>query len=291
MLNKDFGMALPPLNVSLILYRWIRALFLPLEIFAASQRLIKLLDLDLSTFIASKGNKNVALRYQEVQLMALIIVATKILFPFDKIERRPYQPTDLSSLFLDWDAWSKLQAREANDPGTAKPLPFHEGFDFDESDCLSAADQRLDAYLDWYQDNIAREEIREHGRVKQDAEFRRTLFQMFPMPVHHPKDDRGTPIIESENTSGRLGESHERFYSERREHPTESRSVNRVGSLYRRYRTVEELSGPAKLLFEKSAALAGLSLENMVLAVFWTEKKLQKFEEGLRKNAKTFGAG
>jgi RNA polymerase I-specific transcription initiation factor RRN7 len=73
--------------------------------------------------------------------------------------------------------------------------------------------------------------------------------------------------------------------------PTELRNVNRVGSVYRRYRTVKELSGPVKLLFDKASALAGLSMENMVLAVFLTERKLQKFEEVLRKNAKTTGVG
>ena len=282
--NKDFGMAIPPLNVSLVLYRWIQALMLPLEIFAATQRLARLLEVDLSTFVASKASKNIVLRYPEAQLMALVVVATKLLFPVDDVERRAYEPTDLSSLSLHWDAWVNLHK-----PGSDKQpqLPFHQAFEFSESDALSTANERLDAYLDWYEDNIANEEVRERGRARNDAEFRRTLFQMFPTPARQSKDSNEEMPVDAI----RLLDAHGTLLRERVVQPHESKNVNRIGTFYRRFRTVEELSGPVTLLFERAAALAGLSVESMVQAVFLTERKLQNLEEGLRKTAKAVDPG
>ncbi|KAK1092593.1 hypothetical protein LTR48_004050 [Friedmanniomyces endolithicus] len=40
----EFGMALPPINHPLILYRWMRKLALPIEVFAATSRLARLTD-------------------------------------------------------------------------------------------------------------------------------------------------------------------------------------------------------------------------------------------------------
>jgi RNA polymerase I-specific transcription initiation factor RRN7 len=285
--NKDVGMAIPPLNVSLVLYRWIQSLMLPLEIFAATQRLARLLEVDLSTFIASKASKNIVLRYPEAQLMALVVVATKLLFPFDDVERRAYEPTDLSSLSLDWDAWVKLHKPESDKSAEQPQLSFHQAFQFSESDCLSAADERLDAYLDWYEENVASEEVRERGRARNDAEFRRTLFQMFPTPARQSMESNDkTPA-----DVNRLPDAHGTLLRERVVQPQESKNVNRIGIFYRRFRTVEELSGPATLLYESTAALACLSVESMVQAVFLTERKLQKFEEGLRKAAQAVDAG
>jgi RNA polymerase I-specific transcription initiation factor RRN7 len=283
MFNTDFDMGLPGLNVPLLLYRWTRALVLPLEVFAGSQRLSKLINLDMSSLTASKASRLVILRYQEAQLMALVIVASKLLFPFDDIERKVYQPTDLSSLSLNWSAWIDLHHKDERNSETDDELTFEQAFDFDQSDCLAAADGKLDAYLDWYEDNIASDEIREHGRARQDAEFRRTLFQMFPKPF------RNTALTDKASNTAvntvwdELLKSKDAIQNQGVAQPALSRNVNRYGSFYRRFRTVEELSGPARLLLEKAASLAGISLENMVQAVFATEKKLEKVEERLRK--------
>ena len=59
--------------------------------------------------------------------------------------------------------------------------------------------------------------------------------------------------------------------------------VARAGSFYRRHREAKELDGPARLLYTKAAALAGISLESMTKAVFATERRLQMREERARK--------
>lgn len=281
MFVKDFGMALPPLNIPLILYRWIKDLALPLEVFAGTQRLARALNVS-GSFVPSEAVTNVVLRYPEAQLMALIVVATKLLFPIDNIQRSCRAATDLSALGLDWDQWLSLH-NEKDKQEKREQLTFEQAFNISESKCFDAADEKLDAYLDWYGNNIASEEVREHGRTAQDADLRKTLFNMFPIG-----SEQGSATVAhstSEQTSPKVSTPVRRIVlRERAVCSADSRDNRGMGSSYRRYRHVEELSGPSKLLFEKAALLAGLSLESMVQAVFLTERKVQKSEEALRKS-------
>ena len=285
-LNKDFGMAIPSLNVPLILYRWIKDLALPLEIYAGTQRLAKILKVDVGAFLATETAANVVLRYSEARLMAVLVVATKLLFPLDKISRRCQQATDLSALTFDWDAWVELhQAKDRK--ADHKPLTFKRAFEFSEADCLEAADHTLDAYLDWYENNIASEEIREHGRNAAEIDFRQTLFTMFPVRSDREAVKSAHISIQSNTERDDLGQAQHPLFHERAVLGTAIPKSNQIGSFYRRYRSVEDLSGPAKVLVERAASSAGVSLESMVRAVFLTEKKLQKHEEHLRKGGRT----
>jgi len=57
------------------------------------------------------------------------------------------------------------------------------------------------------------------------------------------------------------------------------KDVLRPGSLYRRYRKVEDLNGHVKAFYNAVADLAGLSLKSVVRAVFLTEERLQHQKE------------
>ena len=56
-------------------------------------------------------------------------------------------------------------------------------------------------------------------------------------------------------------------------------SVRRIGSLYKRYRRVEDLDGYAKVFHEKVADMVGVKLETLVLAVGQMERLLIKWRE------------
>ena len=281
--NKDFGMVIPPLNVSLVLYRWVKDLALPLEVFAASQRLAKTLDVNAGSFTASKGVTNVVLRYPEAQLMALLVVATKLLFPFDNIDRQCRAATELSALSLDWDAWAKMHIA-GDSHSDQKQLTFQHAFELTESECLAAGNDKLDAYLDWYEDNIASEDVREHGQAGKDADFRKTLFRMFPGRSEERTGQQAHDNNLEAKTVDNLRQVQGTILHGRAVRPLDSQSCRRIGSMYRRFRNVEDLSGPVEVFFGKAAKLAGLSMESMVQAVFLTERKVQKVEEALRKS-------
>lgn len=286
-LRVEFGMALPPINHLLILYRWIRELALPVEVFAAVQRFARIFDLHLSYELDVKaGRKDVVLRYPEAILGALVVVATKLLFPFDGAERYPAYANDMSALLIDWPAWADLQSRSLVNQEAPRGLSHQTMMEFSQSDALETADDQLDQYLDWCEDNVATEDIREHGKAGKDADFRRMLFRLFPAGR-----DEARPTARSDETV-----DHEHIITERLrqaqgalklqrivEQKTGPRAVDRVGSYYRRVKAVEDLEGPMRLFHERVARLAGLSQEVMVRAVLSIERKLQKQEERLRR--------
>ena len=284
MFHNEFGMALPTLNVPLILIRWIKKLALPLEIFAATQRLAQLLNIDLAFRLTSKAVRSLALRYPEAQLMALLVVSTKLVLPLNDHDSHARSDTDLSALALDWNEWARLQEVERHNDAGREPLTFQETFAFNEADCIKAADESLDQYLDWYEDNIASEEVRERGRAGKEADFRRALFKLFPVQSERTTKNAMTSSPRRDSVE----ETIRRVQSILRprevvERSKDSEALHRPGSLYRRFRKVEELDGHAEIFFARAAKLAGLSLETMVQAIFLIEKRLERFEEGLRK--------
>ncbi|KAF2212976.1 hypothetical protein CERZMDRAFT_40275 [Cercospora zeae-maydis SCOH1-5] len=298
-LDADFGMQAPPMNHALVLYRWVKALQLPLEVYVTAQRLARLLQLDFRYSVDAKAWSGVSLRYPEVRLMALVVIATKLLFPFDDTKRYPTSASDASALRMDWDAWQQVQDREngANDDnGDGKStvsrdesshLTYQDAFTLTEAQSLDLADDRLDAYLDWYEGNIASEEVRERGRAGRDAEFRRVLFRMFP--AHNErKGERKEPrawaeITDDGTTSAqKVTQVQAALRPQRIVAEQDADDVPRTGSSYIQYRAVEELDGATKTFHEKAAQLAAYPQHGLLRAVFAIERRLLLLEKDLR---------
>lgn len=58
-----------------------------------------------------------------------------------------------------------------------------------------------------------------------------------------------------------------------------------VGNSYRRVRDANELSRVARAFYERAAEVAGLGLDDMVQITFAIERKMQMYEERLRKQS------
>lgn len=318
LLSNEFGMVLPPVNQPLLLFRWMQELALPIEVYAATQRLAHTLHVEFTLYPAGQQPapsvlpRSQVLRYPEVQLMAFLVVSTKLFFPLDDIDRHPVSANDLSALQMDWSAWvathSSAPNPDVSQHQTQTPhMTFPEAFNISETDCLTMGDEELDRYLDWYEENLASENVREQGRAGRDADFRRTLMRMFPTQSSRPTASSSLPLrgeAESEGNSGGEDTSlaHQASDATQRlrqvQHALRPKKiavsaggeegdegVPRAGSFYRRHREVKDLEGPVRLLYTKAADLAGTSLENMIKAVFLTERQLQKGEERARKGA------
>ncbi len=279
LLQHEFGMAIPPINSSLVLFRWIKDLTLPLEVFVATQRLARLLRIDFEF-----GNlcKYAVLRYPEARLMALVIIATKLLSPLDSIDRGAESSTELSVLTFDWNEWMKTHTSTNEQEQRRDGLTFEQAFSFNEKDCLNAADETVDAYLKWCSENISAGEVRERGPGSKDGDFRRALFQMFPLDLQPSRETRKQEKLNEDHDPDVKLQNMQATRVLRKSVDYDG-TTHRMGSFYRRYRSVEDLCSISKVFFEKAATLAGLSIENMVQAVFLIERKLQKQEEAFRK--------
>lgn len=299
-LDADFGMQAPPLNHPLVLYRWVKALQLPLEVYVIAQRLARLLQLDFRYSVDAKAWSSVSLRYPEVRLMALVVIATKLLFPFDDAKRYPTSASDAGALRMDWDAWQQVQdcGSDANDDNghgssivsrdESSHLTYQDAFTMTESQSLDLADDRLDEYLDWYEGNIASEEVRERGRAGRDAEFRRALFRVFP--AHNEREGEckepraWAEITDAGTTSAvKVIQVQAALRPQRIVAEVEADDVPRTGSSYIQYRAVEELNGATKTFHEKAAQLAGYPLHGLLRAVFAIERRLLPLEKDLKK--------
>lgn len=288
-LNFDFGMSPPVLNLPLVRYRWVRELMLPIEVYAACQRLAQLLAIDFEFDLSTKTSTsaNITLRYPEGRLMGVMVAATKLLFPFDDIERTARSRTDLSGVSMDWQEWAKqmsdLNKAEAGD----QALSFDECFRFDEARSHTVSDDKLDAYLDWYQDNIATEEIRERGRAGRDADLRRAMFAMFPAADRTAAEPLSRTTTDGQSS---LDSNLRKVQSKLRprlilDSGFSDEEVCPVGNSYRRVRDANELSRVARAFYERAAEVAGLGLDDMVQITFAIERKMQMYEERLRKQS------
>ncbi len=284
----EFGMALPPINHPLILYRWMRKLALPIEVFAATSRLARLTDITFAfTLDAKPGAKNHMLQYPEPRLMAILIVSSKLLFPFDDIERAASSANAMDALGMDWSAWAELQVSQPTEDKAGRPLAYADALEFSQTDVLGAAEHQVDQYMDWCGHNIASEDIRERGKAGRDADFRRILFGMFPVreagATEHEDARESKSREEAEAEKLRAVQAALSIKSVTQQPRKGQTQASGIGSSYRRIRHAGELEGPAKVFYERAAELAGLSVEAMVMAVFQIEGRMHKLEEKARK--------
>ena len=282
MLKSEFGMTIPPLNIALVLYRWLRLLALPLEAFVATQRLMRVLEVD-GNF--SDRGRIAVLRYPEVRLMAVMVIATKLLFPFDDIERDVEEDANSTALSMDWQQWTSVIKDDTDQNPAEQPLTFKEAFEFDEASCMEASEDTLDAYLDWYGDSIASEDIRDRGQAGRDADLRRALFRLFPTKPERAAPARQPTVMSQDEPEKKIREAQSALRpTQDPEGRQDAQDIARPGSYYRRIRSSEELSGPMQVFFDRAAKLAGVRVDDMVQAVFTMERRLQKREEELRKD-------
>lgn len=287
--DRAFGMATPPVNHILVLYRWIRSLALPLEIYSATLRLAKLLEIAFVYDVqAKRSSRYRILQYAEPRLMGALVIATKLLFPLDNIKRYPKNPTELSALTMDWSNWSKSRAEYNDTIKSRTPLGYQEAMLVQEKDILDMSDDKLDQYMDWYGSVFAEETVREKGRIGKEAEFRRALLRLFPVdrPAQSTSDAMDVDAVqESIPEDERLRKVQSSLRPTRVKPNVRSTEpeVSRPGNSYRRYRNVGELEGYAKEFYDEAASLVALPLNSLVKCVFILEKRLEKWENSERK--------
>lgn len=146
-----------------------------------------------------------------------------------------------------------------------------------EVDAMNMSGEQLDEYMDYYERTFI-----DPDRIEQ--KLPKELLDMFPTgrldgsePVSYSYQEQFAK--EQEAVKGRL-DAVIGSMKLRKVIPKESEEpVHRIGSLYKRYRSVEDLDGYAKIFHEKVAEMVGVRLETLVLAVGQMERLLIKWRE------------
>lgn len=120
------------------------------EIYPAVNRLQKLTGFTFQ-YPAIVKDKATHLLMPEVQLMSLVVVATKLLFPFDDVDRYPESAKEPTAQRVDWKVWTEAQkqfearATEGGRIGKGNEILVN------EKDVFNMTASQLDEYMDWYE--------------------------------------------------------------------------------------------------------------------------------------------
>jgi RNA polymerase I-specific transcription initiation factor RRN7 len=173
MYTREHDVTFPPVNMPLMLYQFVRRLGLPcknrflnirrlsfLELFADIHTVevysfVKRLQLFLKFSFKFSSDKRRALRAQgfpEAQLLALIIISTKLIFPFSDTRGYPITATEPAAQIVDWDLWADAQNHFKERTTLEGRLAKGQEVTVNEGNVFHMTGQQLDDYLDWYQD-------------------------------------------------------------------------------------------------------------------------------------------
>lgn len=119
-------------------------LILVVDIYAAVQRMAKILGIDFS-FPNTLGRHSV-MAYPENQIISLVVIATKLSQPFDEVVRTPENFTDPNALQIDWNNWMGVMSEPP-----MEGIRRGDEIKISDEDVLKMDEKKLDDYLDWYQ--------------------------------------------------------------------------------------------------------------------------------------------
>jgi RNA polymerase I-specific transcription initiation factor RRN7 len=243
--------------------RYLRELALPLEVHIYAKNIVSLLRLDFS--FPTKANT--PLNNPDTLLIASIVVATKLLYPFDGIPRFSNEPNEPSNLHLNWDRWAEIfQAQQGNRKNSRQTFEK-----MSSADVHNMTEGDMDHYLDWYQESqiTPREDTRDLERL---------------FPLIHPTRGKDGEGDDEEKAAVEARIQQIREHVEWNQHISlpdglgEEDGVVRPGGQYERYEKADDLSGPAKLFHEMAAEYSGLSVEKLVHAIYRLEQKIMYWQ-------------
>ncbi|RMZ81064.1 hypothetical protein DV738_g2350, partial [Chaetothyriales sp. CBS 135597] len=269
----------------------VESLALPLEVYGLAKQLNSIASFTFTYPSAPVSRRQPVSTYPEAQLVSLVVLATKLLFPFDAqhVERYPSSLSQPGALLLNWAEWVKLKDSFQKSMAGLKEHRGQTGSHLLTNDLgvMSMTDNQLDKYMDWYQDTFARVHDRD------DSPLGQQVLDMFPLP-----DRVAIPVAVK-------AEHHKEFQGEKQrlrikrledvlnkclntqtpvsEEEAESKLVLRPGMKFPRISSVTDLDGPAEAFYQEAADISSLTLDQLVHAVRHTELKFEKWRHEQRR--------
>ena len=311
--DANFGMIMSPINQNLSLLNYVRRLALPLEVHTMTRRLntITKFDFAYSDITAPLATtRRQPTTYPESQLMALVVIATKLLFPFDSdtVKRYPKTSSDPTTLRINWAAWLEAKtthgkASEAalNPDGGLKPgSEIH----VTDNDTLDMTDQQLDHYMDWYQQTwIKSNPPAQTAQSQEPGGIDKEILDMFPLhdvPERTKTREQNRQLDAEENVrlNARIKQVQSSLKPRRAISEDEAfergLDILRPGVYYPRFTKLEDLeradNGAPRVFHEEAARTACLSVKALLLAVNRTEEKVEQWLAD-RRREDVFGDG
>lgn len=189
----------------------------------------------------------------ETHLAALVVVITKLLFPFDGIPRVPDKATDPSALTMDWKVWQAEFTRQVKV----------------EQSISEMTKEELDARVAQVIQGIG-------SRSSKNDD----ILQFFSQngPESRPSTPGSAPEMRSASS---INQSVQRILAAMDRAQTEAPD-HRPGSHYEVYETEEDLPEVGRMFYAKCAEVAGLQLSTLIRSVVLVEKELAAWQKAQR---------
>ncbi|KAJ5920364.1 hypothetical protein N7516_011222 [Penicillium verrucosum] len=311
--QRRFELDLPPLNSPMVLFRLIKRLALPIEIYEATRILQDLLGFTFQyPRPSSYDGRKTTLFLPDLQLIVLIVISTKLLFPIDDLKRYPTTAKEPAAQVMDWTLWARAQNNFDHDQPFGGKIGKKAAVQITDQDVLNMTSAQLDHYMDWYESSwldTSKEpnriaEMFPISRAEQDIqppstaapEPSSTSVAVDPAPPLAPlaPESPSTSAPPPPNTTGDkldlLLQTVMQTLRTRRVIPDDEETDHRrPGEWYHRYRWESHLSGPARTFYELAAQLAAVPLKTLVRAVTVVEFRIAQQDEE-RQNREYFAS-
>ncbi|KAJ5142767.1 Ubiquitin supergroup [Penicillium bovifimosum] len=278
--QRRFGLVLPALNLPMVLFRQIKRLALPIEVYDAAKTLQELVGFTFRYPEESQYNRKLIQDLPDVQLMVLIVIATKLLFPFDDLKRYPTTGSEPAAQVMDWSLWERAQSRFDHDPRFGDNLAKGAAIHVTDKDVLNMTSAQMDNYMDWYASSWL-DTSRAPTRIAELFPISRTGSDAQPIPTATPGSSSApaAPDTTEEKLNALMKTVMQNLKVRRVIPEDEEAEDKRPGEFYRRYRWESQLTGPARAFYEEAARLAAVPLKSLVHAVSLVEFKIAKQDE------------
>lgn len=222
------------------------------------------------TRIRGNGRKE-ALNLPEVQSIVLIILATKLLFPFDDLKRNPATSKEPATQTVNWQEWMQAQRKFSHHEQTGGQIGKEQLMRITDEDALGMNKSEIDQYLDWYEKDWLH-----------DVKTSNPIAEMFPTGRPNA-GDQSNPDPEPAPTAGTDADEalsallHAVMADLKPASMDNSTKALRPGSWYARYRWESQLPETARSFYELGAQLASITLTTLVRAVSVAEWRVARF--------------
>ncbi|ODQ52232.1 hypothetical protein SAICODRAFT_131829 [Saitoella complicata NRRL Y-17804] len=183
----SFGLRFPAINLPPILLSYVRDLLLPLEIYTAARKLASLLALDMHV-VATQRDKS---KIPHHNIMALVLVATKLCFGLDDLSRSPSADDEPAAYQPDWILWQRnINAR--NEDVQSHDIQTK----INEVDVLGMGETEIDHYIEWCAQNWSLPDSANEGPrllLPASSRSRQSCITNRP-PLNHPKPSESAKL-------------------------------------------------------------------------------------------------
>ncbi|KAF2450333.1 hypothetical protein P171DRAFT_516235 [Karstenula rhodostoma CBS 690.94] len=278
-----YSIAWPALNVPVLLFRYLKDLALPLEVYDATIRLGEKLGYDFALYVSPRQKLDIT-SLPEARLISCLVICVKLIFPFDDTKRHPRSVTEPAATSVDWAAWSRLmKAARVEERGGRHRYTTEELTKVEEKDVFSMSGGELDQYLDFYLANFV-DEMNIQSKSSDDA-FQAAMYSLFPVapdPASQPQ--KTSADLQHEKKLELVRAVHDTTEEVRAVADDEGVEVMRPGARYAEYTKESNMPLHAARFYEEAARISGLTLEMLIRCVWHIERKIAR-EQSRRKQA------